>query len=210
MQHKRLIIALLISTAILFVWGYFVPPPQPPQPTPTPSPSAESTVQSTASPTQSPATSGTPLASTPAATSATVVNAAPRREIVVKTPLYEAKFDSQGAEAVSWIIKKNKDTGDGIYSVGGTKQNPMPLELISAEGLKRQPRQAPLQLRTGDAAIDQLLMSSTYSVFDQPVDTASLIAGQKDRPADSEISVGPNESKRLTFRFSDPAIGLDV
>ncbi len=139
-----------------------------------------------------------------------MVNAAPRREIVVKTPLYEAKFDSQGAEAISWIIKKNKDTGDGIYSVGGTKQNPMPLELISAEGLKRQPRQAPLQLRTGDAAIDQLLMSSTYSVFDQPMDTAGLIADQKDRPADSEIIVGPNESKRLTFRFSDPAIGLDV
>jgi len=45
MQQKRLIIALLISTAILFLWSYFnpvkppVPPPSPqnqtsPQPTP--------------------------------------------------------------------------------------------------------------------------------------------------------------------------------
>src|SRR5918993_5281821 len=194
MQHKRLIIALLISTAILFVWGYFVPAPQPAQPAPTPSPSAESTVQSTASPTQSPAT---PAAS-PAATPATVVNAAPRREIVVRTPLYEVKFDNQGAEAISWIIKKNKDTGDAIYSVGGTKQNPMSLELISPEGLKRQPRQAPLQLRTGDVAVDQLLMSSTYSI--EGVDGSG----------DAEINVGPNESKRITFRFNDPATGLDV
>ncbi|MCA1607013.1 MAG: membrane protein insertase YidC, partial [Acidobacteria bacterium] len=194
MQHKRIIIALLISTAILFVWGYFVPPPQPPQPTPSPSPSAESTVQSMASPTQSPAT---PLAS-PAATPAPVVNAAPRRNFVVRTPLFDAKFDSQGAEAISWIIKRNKDTGDPIYSVGGTKQSPMALELISAEGLKRQPRQAPLQLRTGDAAIDQLLMSSTYSI--------EGVEGS----GDAEISVGPNESRRITFRFNDPAMGLDV
>ena len=194
MQHKRLIIALLISTAILFVWGYFVPAPQAPQPTPTPSPSAEATVQSTASPTQSPAA---PVAS-PAATPATVVNVAPRRNIVVKTPLFDAKFDSQGAEAISWIIKRNKDTGDPIYSVGGTKHSPMALELISAEGLKRQPRQAPLQLRTGDAAVDQLLTSSTYSV--EGVDGSG----------DTEISVGPNESKRITFRFNEPSTGLDV
>jgi YidC/Oxa1 family membrane protein insertase len=198
MQHKRLIIALLISTAILFVWGYFVPSPQAPKPAPTPSPSAESTVQSAASPTQSPAAPVASLTPTPGATPATVVNAAPRRNIVVKTPLFDAKFDSQGAEAVSWVIKKNKDTGNPLYSVGGTKHSPMPLELISAEGLKRQPRQAPLQLRTGDAAVDQLLMSSTYSVEGA------------EGSGDTELSVGPNENKRITFRFNDPATGLDV
>src|SRR5688500_12022241 len=196
MQHKRIIIALLISTAILFVWGYFVPAPQPPPPTPSPSPSAESTAQSTASTAAAQATA-TPVAS-PAATPPTVVKAAPRRKIVVKPPRFDAKFDSQGAEAISWTIKRNKDTGEPIYSVGGTRQNPMLLELISAEGLKRQPRQAPLQLRTGDAAVDQLLMSSTYSI--EGVEGAG----------DAEISVGPNESKRITFRFNDPAIGLDV
>lgn len=194
MQHKRIIIALLISTAILFLWGYLVPPPQPPTPSPTPSPSAESTAQSTVSPTQSPVTTVAPPAATPAPT----VNAAPRRNVLVKTPLFDAKFDSQGAEAVSWIIRKNKDTGDAIYSVGGTKQSPMALELISAEGLMRQPRQAPLQLRTGDAALDQLLASSTYSI--EGVEGAG----------DSEVSVGANESKRITFRFNDPASGLDV
>ena len=121
---------------------------------------------------------------------------APRRNIVIKTPLYDAKFDSQGAEAISWIIKKNKDTGREIYSVAGTKKNPVPLELISPEGLKRQPRQAPLQLITGDAAVDQLLMSSTYTV--EGVDGAG----------DSELTVA--DPKTITFRFNDPGTGLEV
>ncbi|HEY5883489.1 MAG TPA: membrane protein insertase YidC [Pyrinomonadaceae bacterium] len=194
MQHKRLIIALLISTAILFVWGYFVPAPQPTQPAPTPSPSAEATVQSPASPSQSPVT---PPPST-TATPAVAFNAAPRRSVTVKTPLFEAKFDSQGAEAISWIIKKNQDTNHPIYSVGGTRQSPMALELISPEGLNRQPRQVPLQLRTGDAAVDQLLMSSTYTI--------EGVEGS----GDSEVTVGPTESKRISFRFNDPATGLDV
>ncbi|HKO60679.1 MAG TPA: membrane protein insertase YidC [Pyrinomonadaceae bacterium] len=197
MQQKRLIIALLISTAILFVWGYFVPTPQTPKPGPTPSPSAAATLQSAASPDQSPVIQATPAAS-PNVTPATVVNAAPRRNIVIKTPLFDAKFDSQGAEAISWIIRKNKDTNNPIYSVGGTKQNPMPLELISAEGLNRQPRQAPLQLLTADASLNQLLMSSSYAV--EGVDGSG----------DAEVSVGANESKRITFRFSDPATGVEV
>jgi YidC/Oxa1 family membrane protein insertase len=193
MQQKRLILALLISTAILFLWTYFVPVSQPPpQPTPTPSPSAEATVQPTASPGQATAA---PTA-TPAASPAAVLNASPRRNIVIKTPLYDAKFDSQGAEAISWIIKKNKDTGSEIYSVAGTKKNPVALELISAEGLKRQPRQAPLQLVTGDAAVDQLLMSSTYTV--EGVDGGG----------DTELTIA--DPKTITFRFSDPGTGLEV
>ncbi len=203
MQQKRLILALLISTVILFLWSYFVPVSQPPKTDPTPTPSAESTVQPTAAPSQaattsaSPGQAATPSAS-PGATPAAVVNAAPRRNIVIKTPLYEAKFDSQGAEAISWVIKKNKDTGSEIYSVAGTKKNPIALELISPEGLKRQPRQAPLQLVTGDAAVDQLLMSNNYTVEGA------------DGTTDSEVTLAANETKRITFRFNDPGTGLDV
>jgi YidC/Oxa1 family membrane protein insertase len=195
MQQKRLILALLISTAILFLWSYFVPISQPPQPTPTPSPSAESTAQPTAAPAE---TAATPAAS-PSAPATPVANAAPRRNIVIRTPLYDAKLDSQGAEAISWIIKKNKDTGGDIHSVAGTKQNPVALELISPEGLKRQPRQAPLQLVTGDAAVDQLLMSSTYTV-----------EGADSGTTDAEVTLAANETKRITFRFNDPGPGVDV
>ena len=85
------------------------------------------------------------------------------RNLRIKTPLYEAKLDSRGAEAISWIIKKNKDSGQEIYSVAGDKNNKVPLELVSQEGLKRQPREAPLQLATGDASVDRLLASTNYA-----------------------------------------------
>jgi YidC/Oxa1 family membrane protein insertase len=195
MQQKRLILALLISTAILFLWSYFVPISQPPQPGPTPSPSAEATAQPTASPAEAAATPG----ASPAVTTTAGIIAAPRRNIVIKTPLYEAKLDSQGAEAISWIIKKNTDTGSDIHSVAGTKKNPVSLELVSPEGLKRQPRQVPLQLVTGDAAVDQLMMFSTYTV--EGVDSGT---------SDSEVTLAANETKRITFRLNDPGTGLDV
>jgi YidC/Oxa1 family membrane protein insertase len=193
MQQKRLILALLISTAILFLWSYFVPVSQPPKttPTPTPTPAAQATAQPTAVPSE---TQATPAAS-PGVPTTPASTAAPRRAIVIKTPLYDAKFDSQGAEAVSWVIKKNTDSGNDIHSVAGSQKNPVPLELISPEGLKRQPRQAPLQLVTGDAAVDQLLMSSTYAVEGADND---------------EVSLAGNETKRITFRFIEPGTGLDV
>jgi YidC/Oxa1 family membrane protein insertase len=193
MQQKRLIIALLISTGILFAWSYLVPKPQPPQPA-----VAEPTAQPTASPLNSPAQTGSP---TPAQPSPAVsqVPQAPHRNISIKTPLYEVKLDNQGAEAISWVIKKNKDTGNDIHSVAGSKSHPVPLELISQVGLQRQPREAPLQLITGDPAIDSLLASSNYSV--EGVDAGS---------GDSEVSLSSGESRRISFRLNDSATGLEV
>jgi YidC/Oxa1 family membrane protein insertase len=127
------------------------------------------------------------------------LNAAPQRTIDIKTPLYEAKFDSRGAEPISWIIKKNKKSGNDIYSVAGNKRDRVPLELISSEGLKRQPRQVPLQLLTGDAALDSALSSGTYKV--EGVDSAS---------GDVEVSLVPGERKQLTFVLEDSASRLQV
>src|SRR6185312_5264836 len=116
MQQKRLIIALLISTAILFLWSYLVPV-KPPQPSPTPE--NQSSPLQAVSPAGSPVTSPSPtVGATPGAApvATDAVNAAPHRVVSIKTPLYEAKLDTLGAEAVSWIIKKNKDSGQEIYS----------------------------------------------------------------------------------------------
>jgi YidC/Oxa1 family membrane protein insertase len=189
MQQKRLVIALLISTAILFLWTYLVPvkPPQPTTPAAQPSPSA------TASPTNSP----TPAPNGAAATN-TPVNSAPHRVVSVKTPLYEAKIDSEGASAVSWLIKKNKDSGRDIYSVAGNQKARIPLELISPKGLERQPREAPLQLITGDATIDGVLGSANYSI------TADNSANT------DEILLQPGEKRRLEFALVDPASGINV
>src|SRR5690349_2265587 len=161
MQQKRLLIALIISTAILFLWTYFYPaPPASQKPGATPSPTASATATQ-----QTAANAGNP--STPATTALTPnVSTAPQRTITVKTPLYDVKFDTLGAEPISWIIKvnKNNEGQKEVYSVAGRKSDKKPLELISPEGLKRQPRIVPFQLQTGDAAFDAALSSSTYKV----------------------------------------------
>jgi YidC/Oxa1 family membrane protein insertase len=196
MQQKRLIIALLISTAILFLWSYFAPVPPKPAPapqSPSPSPSAQALSPGASPgspvPTPSPAPTGSP---SPA------VAAAPHRTVLIKTPLYEAKLDSRGAEAVSWIIKKNKDSESEVYSVAGNKSARIPLELISPEGLKREPREAPLQLMTGDAAVDGLLASSNYTVEGDG------------GTGDFEVTLIGDEKKRVSFHLRDAATGLDV
>lgn len=193
MQQKRLILALLISTAILFLWSYFVPvkPPAPPAASPSP----QATPQQTVTPPNPPVTTS---AAVPAGSPAELVNAAPHRVLSIKTPLYDAKFDSRGAEAISWIIKKNKDSDEEIYSVGGAKKTRVPLELVSPEGLKRMPREAPFQLATGDGPIDNLLASRDY-----------LIEGDNGT-GDSELTLGAGEKKRITFLLKDGATGLDV
>jgi len=196
MQQKRLIIALLISTAILFLWSYLVPvQQQKPSPTPqSPSPQA-STPQQTVTP-PGPVTVPSPV---PASSPSASANAAPHRTLLIKTPLYEAKLDSRGAEAISWIIKKNKDSGREIYSVAGTTNARIPLELVSPEGLKREPREAPLQLATGDAGVDSLLASANYA-----------IEGVEPGAGDTELTLGADEKKRITFLLRDNSTGLDV
>jgi YidC/Oxa1 family membrane protein insertase len=192
MQQKRLILALLISTAILFLWSYI--PVKSPQPGP--SPATQATPQQTGTLTNAPIAGATPVAAGSPTESG---NAAPHRVVLIRTPLYEAKLDSRGAEVVSWVLKKNKDSRQEIYSVAGDKRTHVPLELVSQEGLKREPREAPLQLSTGDAAVDHLLMATNYAI--DGVDAGT---------GDSELTLGAGEKKRISFLLKDGATGLDV
>ena len=182
MQQKRLLIALVLSSTILFLWSYFFTPPntQNQKPEATPSPAASPAV------TQSPTNDSSTAQATPLPTPN--VSAAPQRTITIKTPYYQAKFDTLGAEPVSWIIERNKISGSPIYSVAGRKSDKFPLELISAEGLKRQPRLVPLQLQTGDSALDYALSSSTYRV-----------EGLDDQAGGDLVNLGAGQKKELTF-----------
>ncbi len=194
MQQKRLILALLISTAILFSWSYLFPGSPPSQEKPAENLPAVSPTAAPANPIGSPA----PVAPT----STAAVDAAPqvaRRSLRIKTPLYEAKLDSLGSEVVSWIIKKNKDSGREIYSVAGDKNKKVPLELISPEGLKRQPREAPLQIVTGDSSLDTLLATANYQV-----------EGVETPDGDVEITLSANEKRSITFLIRDSGTGLNV
>ena len=190
MQHRRLLLALILSSAVLILWTYLYPvaPTPEPQPSATPSPSPAATQQATQS--------ATPSAPAPSAS----ITQAPQRTIVIESDLYKATFDTRGAEPTSWILKRNKNSNsDGeIYSVAGKKSDRIPLELISPEGLKREPRVVPLQLHTGDAALDGMLATSTYRVEGD-------VAGE----GNAHLNLSPGEKKQLTFVLED-ANGLQI
>ena len=188
MQQKRLLLALLLSSAILFLWSYFYPvaPPKTDQPGASPSPTATAgTDASQTAATQNPAPSA-PL-------QVANLTSAPKRTITIQTPLYVTKFETLGAEPVSWVITKNKNSNTPIFSVAGNKEDKKPLDLISPEGLNRQPRLVPLQLQTGDAALDEVLRSATYRV--EGVDQAE---------GDVVVDLTRGQKKEITFVFEDP------
>jgi YidC/Oxa1 family membrane protein insertase len=193
MQQKRLILAVILSSAILFIWSYLYPvkPPQNNAPAAaSPSDSQNSSSTNNATPATQPSSS---------APVTVAQNTAPQRIITIKTPLYEVKFDTRGAEPISWIIKSNKNGGAAIYSVAGKKSDQIPLELISPEGLKRQPREVPLQIQTGDPSLDGILVAATYR----------LEGMEGNSNGNLEINLSRDQKKELVFALDDPS-GVQV
>ena len=185
MQQRKLLLALVLSMGILVAWNFLFPGQQPNKNNgATPSPSASSTT--------TPAATTSPQATSASAAPVSNVTSAAKRLITIKTPLYEAKFDTLGAEPISWVIKKNPITDSEIFSVAGRKSDRVPLELISPEGLSRQPRVVPFQLQTGDAALDAALATSTYKV-----------EGVQQESGDVEVNLAKGEKKELTFVYED-------
>ena len=195
MQQKRLLLALAISTAILFLWSFLFPPKAPQQP---PS-STNSSTQVTETPAQTGGaarpTNGQPVQPVSAAPA---IDDAPHRMVTVKTPLYEAQIDSRGAEIVSWIINKNKYSGREIRSIAGSAKNPVRLELISPEGLNRTPRDVPLQLVTDNTNLDSILVARNYQIEGA------------EGSGDVQLNLAQGEKKQLKFLLRDNATGLDV
>ncbi|HEV7398051.1 MAG TPA: membrane protein insertase YidC [Pyrinomonadaceae bacterium] len=194
MQQKRLVFALLISMVILIGWTYLFPIKTPQNANSNKNPPAN-----TASPGTTPA-SPIPVPSASATPAPIVSNQSVRRRVIeIKTPLYDAKFDNQGAVATSWILRINKDNGAELHSAGSDKNHKLPLELISQDGLTHVPREAPFTLVTSDAALDDLLANRNFE-----------IEGYPDSDSELQISLAPNEQKRLNFVLRDPATNLEV
>lgn len=190
MQQKRLLLAILISTAILLGWGYLFPikPPQRPGTgNQTPSPQVNPSPQTNSGPGQSP--------SSPQTNTVSSAESSPQRTIIVTSPLYVVRLDSRGAVVVSWILRKNRENNRDLLSA----DNGNPLELISQEGLKHQPHEAALKLITGDASLDSILSSRNYNVD-----------GFENSTGEVEINLNPNEKKRLSFSLRDGAGNIEV
>src|SRR4030088_2966921 len=138
-QQQRFIVALVASAAVLILWNVLFPPAKPPLPNANANnqvvaqSSPQPTSRSTSSTTPTPAPTGQSAAQSPAPSPGPTPDTVPQRKLRVTTPLYEVTFDTRGAVATSWIVRKVKRS-DGtwreFYSAGSTKNNPKPLELI--------------------------------------------------------------------------------
>ncbi len=109
----------------------------------------------------------------------------PNRSITIRSPLYEARIDSKGAVATSWILLLNDSSSEDdrkpLYAQGSTKETHIPLQLINAEGLKQ--GEEPFKLITGNQAIDGVINSRNYQVSG----------------AEGEINLKGEESKKIDF-----------
>ena len=195
MDHKRLLLALILSAVILFGWSYLFPPPANEQQNAN---TSQPAVNATATPVApvAPAQAGTPALSANPATPDTT----PQRLLAVSTPLYRIEFDSRGAIPKSWIIKQIKEKSGEIKplrSASSTKDKPEALELISPEGLSR--GLAPLKILTGREDLDAAIASRNFAFVGVDGDSGN-----------SELEIRPGEQKSVEFKLNEPASGVEV
>lgn len=213
-QQQRFIIALIASAAVLIFWNYAFPPVKPPQPDAnannqpvaqaSPQPSSSATAQPTATATATATVKPTPReVAQSASPTPTPTPEIPPRKIHVVTPLYEAMFDTRGAVATSWIVKRVRRS-DGswreLHSAASTRNDPKQLELITTPpaGVAADQLFRPFQIVTGDAAADGVLGNGNFKVSGSPAELG-----------DNTVNV-PDGSQYIDFVIHDDATGLDA
>ena len=197
--------ALVASAAVLILWNWFFPPPKP---QPNANANANANVQQTASPSASPSVqalataTATPVTAQAKATPAPSPDL-PQRKLRIVTPLYEVTFDTHGAVATSWILKKvrrSDGTLKDVHGASSTRDKLEPLELIPTLPAGVTPEQFlhPFQIATGDPAIDGVLAGRNYRT-----------PGSNAEAGDETVNV-PDGSKQIDFVIHDDATGLDA
>jgi len=183
----RFILAATLSMEVLFGWTYFFPTKRTEQ---TNTNTAQIVVNAT--PTPETVQNRTPQTPFVASTS----DETPNKGITIKTPLYQAKLDSKGAVATSWVLIKNKSSkGENLlFADGATEGEQKPLELISPESLNRSPREVPFRLATGDPNIDNFINDRNYNVSVN----------------EENVELGEGQTKQVDYVLRDEASGLEV
>lgn len=136
MDNRRLLVAAVLSVAILLVWQALFPPPKPmPQAPPasvaTSSPAAP--VTPGAAPSPAPAPAAAPAADA-TADAAPIVATAPE-QVVLENDLVRAEFSNRGAQLVSLQLKeKSAEDGSPLELVQRRLATPHPFALMTPEG----------------------------------------------------------------------------
>ena len=209
-QQQRFIVALVASAAVLILWNVLFPPAKPPQlnanananANANTQPVAQSSPQPTSQPVASATSTPAPAAQSAAPSPGPTPDNVPQRKLRITTTLYEATFDTRGAVAISWIVKKARRS-DGtwreLYSAASTKNNPKALELIATPpaGIATEQLFRPFQIVTGDPNADSVLAGRDFKV-----------SGTSES-GDATIDV-PSGSRQIEFTVHDDATGLDA
>ena len=192
-SQSNFLIAAVLSLIVLTGWMYFFAPQKPADESANANTNTNVSQDSNSNAESKPAPEVAKEEEKPDEEEAeTPADDVPNKTITITTPLYKATFDSKGAVATSWILLLNdtqkKDDADRklLYANGSTKDKKIPLELISQQGLKEEPRIAPFQLVTEDEGLNKSINQKNYSIS---VD-------------DEEIVLSDEESKEIEFTFS--------
>jgi YidC/Oxa1 family membrane protein insertase len=139
-ETRRLLLAVVISVAILLLWAYLFPAKPPPLPVPgeEASPPAPKSLE---------AAPPAPAEEAPAAAAPTAAAAAPEEAAgepiaatveehpVVETDLVRAEFTNRGAQLLSFRVKDHRDAqGEPLELVHARTEGPYPFALVSATG----------------------------------------------------------------------------
>lgn len=190
-NQSRFLIAAVLSMAVLFGWSYFLAPK--PKPADNSNTAAQTNTNVAVA---SPQTTPVPQLQQPQPQSvATTPDNTPNRTLTIKSPLYEVTLDSKGALATSWILLQNKSPKEErpLYADGSTAQNEKPLQLISPQGLEKNPREVPFRLSTDDLGVNDLINERNYTISE----------------SGDVITLGEGQEKQVDFKLTD-ASGVEV
>lgn len=176
MEERRLLLAVALSLVVLTAYQLlFAPPPKPPQPSPAASPVAGPVAGSPlpSGPPAAPASSADPApATSPSPQPVAQVADDREKRVEVQTNDLAVAFTNRGARLISWQLKRFLDRAG------------RPEELVQTH----KDAARPLDLETGDAALDGLLRDALF------------------QPSSELLTVASGQPGTLSFRFA----GQDV
>ncbi|MBI5068897.1 MAG: membrane protein insertase YidC [Deltaproteobacteria bacterium] len=120
-DNRRILVAAVVSVAILLVWQLLFPPPKP---APKPAEPAAAEAQKTPPPA---APAGTPAPASPAAAVAPAAPSAPEELVLLETADFRATFTSHGGALKSYVLKDPKYQHE-------VKGKLVPIELVRVGG----------------------------------------------------------------------------
>jgi len=171
MEERRLLLAVALSLLVLTAYSLLFAPPPPSPPSAAASASPQSAVVAATAPTPGPAVAPEARPSSAAA----VVADERESRVEVVAPEYVVAFTNRGARPVSWKLARYRDHRED------------PEEMIPAQGSGARP----LDVETGDAAVDARLRDALYHASSE------------------SLSVSGTEPQTLRFTWSDGELAAE-